>query len=217
MRGAGKAGRGRGAGVSRRGPAPSLTIRPNQSGEIRLTANLLDTRRRFAPPAKNGGYGEGKSGGGTGTAKRGDSPGGESLDTRRRQSRRQRKMAGSGRLGGHREKDGGKRNGYGQAGEIRLTANLWIRGDASRRQRKMAGSGRNGGYKGKGWREAERVRRSGGDSPGGESLDTRRRQSRRQRRSAGSEGIAKRRNENGQEERGRWEAKSLASRGNASG
>ena len=56
-----------------------------------------------------------------------------------------------------------------------------------------------------------------GDSPGGESLDTRRRRSRRQRRSAGSEGIAKRRNENGQEERGRWEAKSLASRGNASG
>ena len=37
---AGKAGRGRGAGVSRRGPAPSLTILPNQSGEIRLTANL---------------------------------------------------------------------------------------------------------------------------------------------------------------------------------
>ena len=49
--------RGRGAGVSRRGPAPSLTILPNQSGEIRLTANLLDTRRRFAPPTKRAGSG----------------------------------------------------------------------------------------------------------------------------------------------------------------
>ena len=43
---------------------------------------------------------------------------------------------------------------------------------------------------GKGWREAERVRRSGGDSPGGESLDTRRRRSRRQRKGRGTEGWA---------------------------
>ena len=38
-----------------------MTILPNQSGEIRLTANLLDTRRRFAPPAK--GAGSGRMGG----------------------------------------------------------------------------------------------------------------------------------------------------------
>ena len=43
--------------------------------------------------------GEGIARSGTGTAKRGDSPGGESLDTRRRRSRRQRKMAGSGNGG----------------------------------------------------------------------------------------------------------------------
>ena len=34
-----------------------MTILPNQSGEIRLTANLLDTRRRFAPPTKGAGSG----------------------------------------------------------------------------------------------------------------------------------------------------------------
>ena len=43
------------------GPAPSLTILPNQSGEIRLTANLLDTRRRFAPPTKGAGSEKGRS------------------------------------------------------------------------------------------------------------------------------------------------------------
>ena len=36
-----------------------MTILPNQSGEIRLTANLLDTWRRFAPLTKNGGEREG--------------------------------------------------------------------------------------------------------------------------------------------------------------
>ena len=51
--------------------------------------------------------------------KRGDSPDGESLDTRRRFAP-PTKMAGSGRLGGHREKDGGKRNGYGEAGRFAL-------------------------------------------------------------------------------------------------
>ena len=122
MRVAGKAGRGRGAGVSRRGPAPSLTILPNQSGEIRLTANLLDTRRRFAPPTKNGG------------------------------EREEWRVWG---------RAGERRNGYGQAGRFAWRRIFGIRGDASRRQRKMAGSGRNGGYKGKGWRGAERVRRSG--------------------------------------------------------
>ena len=34
-----------------------MTILPNQSGEIRLAANLLDTRRRFAPPTKRAGSG----------------------------------------------------------------------------------------------------------------------------------------------------------------
>ena len=34
-----------------------MTILPNQSGEIRLAANLLDTRRRFAPPTKKAGNG----------------------------------------------------------------------------------------------------------------------------------------------------------------
>ncbi len=34
-----------------------MTILPTQSGEIRLTANLLDTRRRFAPPTKGAGSG----------------------------------------------------------------------------------------------------------------------------------------------------------------
>ena len=33
-----------------------MTILPNQSGEIRLAANLLDTRRREAPPAIGGGW-----------------------------------------------------------------------------------------------------------------------------------------------------------------
>ena len=127
-----------------------MTILPNQSGEIRLTANLLDTRRRFAPPTKGagsgrlGGYrgkrwreaervrlsgeihlaanlwirgaggavasekwrgaggwagmGEGMARGGTGAVKRGDSPDGEFLDTRRRRSRRQRKWRGAERV-----------------------------------------------------------------------------------------------------------------------
>ena len=102
MRGAGKAGRGRGAGVSRRGPAPSLTILPNQSGEIRLTANLLDTRRRFAPPTK--GAGSGRNGGYRGKGWReaervrlsGEIRLAANLWIRGDASRRQRKMAGSG-------------------------------------------------------------------------------------------------------------------------
>ena len=154
-----------------------MTILPNQSGEIRLTANLLDTRRRFAPPTKG---------------------------------------AGSGSLGGHREKDGGRQNGYGQAGRFAWRRISGYAATLCAANEKGRGA--------EGWAGIERRMAGGGtgtakrgDSPGGESLDTRRRRSRRQRRSAGSEGIAKRQNENGQEERGRWEAKSLASRGNASG
>ena len=115
--------------MSRRGPAPSLTILPNQSGKIRLPANLWirgdasRRQRKMAGSGRNGGYGEGMARGGTGTAKRRDSPGGESLDTRRRFAP-QTKGAGSGRLGGHREKDGGRRNGVRPSGEIRLAANL---------------------------------------------------------------------------------------------
>ena len=115
MRVAGKAGRGRGAGVSRRGPAPSLTILPNQSGEIRLTANLLDTRRRFAPPTKK---------------------------------------AGNGRNGGYRGKGWQEAERVRRSGEIRLAANLWIRGDASRRQRKGRGA--------EGWAGIERRMAGGG-------------------------------------------------------
>ena len=132
---AGKAGRGRGAGVSRRGPAPSLTILPSQSGEIRLAANLwirgdASRRQRRGRGAEGwAGIGRRLAGGGTGTAKRGDSPGGESLDTRRRRSRRQRKMAGSGRNGGYKGKGWREAERVRPSGEIRLAANLWIRGD----------------------------------------------------------------------------------------
>ena len=71
--------------------------------------------------------GEGIARSGTGTAKRGDSPGGESLDTRRRRSRRQRKRRGGGEIAGI-----GRRRREAErvrpSGEIRLVANLWIRG-----------------------------------------------------------------------------------------
>ena len=137
--------------------------------------------------------------------KRGDSPDGESFGYAAPAKPSPAKNGGEREVRREWGRDGGRRNGRGEAGRFAWRRIFWIRGAASRRQRKGRGVG--------GWAGIERR----GDSPGGESLDTRRRQSRRQRRSAGSEGIAKRRNENGQEERGRWEANPLASRGNASG
>ena len=90
-----------------------MTILPNQSGEIRLTANLLDTRRRSAPPTKGAGSGRlgghrekdggrrneyGESFGYAATLRAANENGGE-----------RKGLRGWGR-------DGGRRNGYGSSG-----------------------------------------------------------------------------------------------------
>ena len=163
---AGKAGRGKGAGVSRRGLAPSLTILPSQSGEIRLAANLLDTRRRFAPPTK--GAGSGRNGGYRGKgwreAERVRLSGeirltANLLDTRRRFAPLA-KVAGRGRNCGHREKAAGGGTGTAKRGDSPCGESSGYAASRSTASEKWRGAGGVAGM-GKGWREAERVRLSG--------------------------------------------------------
>ena len=129
-----------------------MTILPNQSGEIRLPANLLDTRRRSAPPTKGagsgrlGGHREKEGGRRNGYGEAGRFACRRIFWIRGDASRRQRKRRGTEGWAGI-ERRMAEAERVRRSGEIRLAANLLDTRRRSAPPTKGAGSGRLGGHR----------------------------------------------------------------------